>query len=268
MKSNKKSFGLVGALGFVLAAATLSHGAVGDTIRVNCGGPAYVSAAGKQWAADSGFSGGQTYSATDAIANTADPALHQDERWDSSPFSYTFYVANAGSYRVSLYEASLYSGVCNSGGRRFNVAINGVTVLTDYDMFDDIGACLTAKTLNFLTTVTSNKQVKIDFTLGSASNPKINAIEVMPATSAGVIDAPKTVSSRFSVAGSNGSLRVQSNVEGTYSLELSDLQGRLISRKHGFGQASQTFANLNPGLYFLTSRAGDQVSTQKVSVVR
>lgn len=271
MKSIQKSTGLFCNMGILVAMSVLSAAtwanAAADTIRVNCGATdTYVDSKGKMWAADSGYVGGQVYSEyTTDIAGTADPLLHQDERWDSQDFSYNFNVT-PGSYIVKLYEASLYTGACGAGTRVFDVTINGTKVLTNYDMGAEVD-CLTAQIKQFVV-ATADGKINITFNLGAAQNPKINAIEIVPGTVIPVQGAIRRDVSRFSVAGSNGALRVDSRAEGAYSLELSDLQGRIVSRKQGFGQASQTFTNLNPGLYFLTSRAGNHVATQKVSVVR
>ena len=267
MKTFKKSFGLMGALSFTLLAASLAGAAASDTIRVDCGNTSnYVDSRGRTWVADSGYVNGQVYTATSTITGSSDPALHQTERWDSQTFTYTFNVT-PGSYRVSLYEASLYASVCNAGGRVFDVAINGTTVMSNYDMYTEIGACLKEQIKRFVV-VTATGQIKIDFMVGSASNPKINAIEIIPGTSTPVLDAVQANGSKLSVSSANGGLLVQSRTEGAYSLELSNLQGQRIGLKHGYGFGSQSFANLNPGLYFLTSRIGNETTTRKVSVVR
>src|SRR5215217_3159949 len=74
MGSKQKTAGLsgtmnvLGAAAFILASATLSNAAVGDTIRVNSGATAsFTDAAGHVWAADSGFVGGQVYSDFNAV---------------------------------------------------------------------------------------------------------------------------------------------------------------------------------------------------------
>ncbi len=252
------------ALAMLLLAFTFSH-AARDTVRVNCGGPAYTDAAGHAWAADSGFTGGQTYSATSTIANTPDQTLYQTERWDSQPFSYNFNVT-PGSYRVSLHEASLYSGVCNAGGRVFNVSINGTAVLTNYDMFNEVG-CLYAQIKQFVVATTDGK-ININFTLGSASNPKIDAIEIVPGTGTSISKSPDWKQSGFSISNLNGGLSVQTQTEGAYTLELSTLEGKRIGQKHGFGFGLQSFTKLNPGLYLMTFRMDHQTVTRTVSVVR
>jgi hypothetical protein len=265
MSISKKFPTAIIALSAVLLTVSVAQAAV-DTIRVNSGGPEYTDSQGKLWAADSGFSGGQTYSATSTIEGTPDQALHQDERWDSSPFTYTFKVS-PGSYAVRLYEASLYAAVCNSGGRRFNVLINGVQVLTDYDMFDDIGACLTAKILTFYT-VTATGTITVEFTIGSASNPKINAIEIYPGVNTSIKGSLNGTKSNLLVSSSNNGISVQTQTQGAFSLVLRNLKGELIGQKLGTGAGMHSFTNLNPGLYTLTSTIDGKIASRTISVVR
>ncbi len=267
----KKVLSASSVLPALLLTFTISHAALNDTIRVNSGGSAYTDSAGHAWAADSGFTGGQVYSATSTIANTPDQALYQDERWDSQNFSYNFNV-DPGSYVVSLYEASLYSGVCNSGGRVFDVSINGDTVLKNYDMYNEVG-CLYAQIKPYVV-VTTDGKINITFILGSASNPKIDAISIVPGTSVSILPGSNGNQSGFSISdlsisNLNGGLSVQTQAKGAYTLELSNLQGQRIDQKHGFGVGSQSFTNLNPGLYFMTLRTEDRQNvTRMVSVLR
>src|SRR6185295_19519699 len=58
-------------------------------VRVNAGGPAFTDpGTGNLWSADTGFSGGATYSTANAISNTATGKLYQSERWDSPSLRY------------------------------------------------------------------------------------------------------------------------------------------------------------------------------------
>jgi hypothetical protein len=77
-------------------------------ILVHAGGPAYTDSAGQTWNADTHFSEGDTYSATNSISNTPDPSLYQTERFGA--FSYDFSVPN-GNYNVLLKFAEIKSGL-------------------------------------------------------------------------------------------------------------------------------------------------------------
>ena len=88
------------------------------------------------FAADSNFSGGQTYATTNAIATTgvtnpAPQAVYQTERYGN--FTYTLPNLIPGAqYAVRLHFAEIYW--TSSGQRLFNVAINGSSVLTNFDI--------------------------------------------------------------------------------------------------------------------------------------
>ncbi len=267
MNFNKTLSTVLFALSAVVTTASLSQAADGDTIRVNSGASApYVDAAGRTWAADSGFVGGQVYSNFDVtIAGTADPALHQDERYDTQDFSYNFNVS-PGSYIVNLYEATLWDGACGVGTRVFDVSINGTKVLTDYDMSAEV-ECLTAQIKSFVVLANDGK-ITITFHLGAVENPKINAIEIYPGTTIGINGRVNGGPSGFSVASSKSGISVQTGIQGAYTLELRSLRGESIGRKQGFGAGTHSFTNLRPGLYLLTSRVGNQTATRAVSVVR
>ncbi len=276
MTSNHKqsgllsTVGLLGAAALVLGAATVSNAAL-DTARVNCGGPAYTASNGKQWAADSGFVGGTVYAPANPQATfigSNDPTLHQTERYgDGAEFSYIFNMA-PGSYRVYLYNAPLWDGTCGAGMRQFNVSVNGTQVITDWDMQATAAECFTVDMKHFPVT-TTNGVINLTFSVGSVQNPKINAIEIVPLAGSSINGALKSSNTRFPVVSSaNGGLLVQSTFEGAYSLELKDLQGKRIDSKNGFGIGSQSFTNLRPGLYLLTSKSGNESVSRTISVLR
>jgi hypothetical protein len=267
MSMHKKLTASFIALSAVLLAVSNSQ-AQGDTIRVNSGASApFVDAAGRTWAADSGFVGGQLHSDFNVtIAGTPDQALHQDERWDEVDFSYNFNVMTSGNYIVRLYEATLWDGACGVGTRIFDVTINGVKVLTDYDMSAEVG-CLTAQIKTF-GTVATNGQINITFNKGAVQNPKINAIEIYPGTHVSIMDRVGGSNANLLVSSSNNGISVQTKTQGAYTLELRTLRGESVGRKQGFGAGSQSFTNLRPGLYLLTSRVDNKTSTRTISVVR
>ena len=141
-------------------------------IRVNCGGPAYTDSLGQAWSADNGFSAGNVWSTTAGIAGTADPALYQDERWNTGAFQYQF-AAPAGSYTVTLKYAEIY--FTSAGQRVFNVTINGTTVKSNFDVVAAAGGANKAIDQTF--TVTSSGTITIQFT-PVVNNPTISAIQI------------------------------------------------------------------------------------------
>ncbi|MBN2091175.1 FG-GAP repeat protein [candidate division KSB1 bacterium] len=149
------------------------------TQRVNCGSSkSFTDTEGKIWEVDKTFStgswgavGGSLYSRTDPIANTNDDPMYQTERWGMS--SYKFTVEN-GSYEVSLLFAELYFTLPNK--RIFSVKLEGNTVLSNYDIFADVGHDVaTSKTFKV---DVSDGQLNIDF-IKSVDDPKISGIQVL-----------------------------------------------------------------------------------------
>jgi len=143
------------------------------TIRVNAGGPAYTDPTGTVWSADTGSAGGFNYATTAAIANTTTPALYQNLRWNAGNLGYQFTVLN-GTYTVKLKFAEIYYS--SSGQRVFNVAINGQTVLTNFDIVAQAGGGNRAVDKSFTVNVT-NGQISIQMN-STVDDPQVNAIEI------------------------------------------------------------------------------------------
>lgn len=175
------------------AAASLTMGTTGagsSLIRINAGAGSYTDPANNIWAADNSYSGGGTWSVTNNITNTTTPTLYQTCRWGT--FTYQIPVAN-GSYTVKLKFAEIS---LNAAGQRvFNVAINGSTVLSNFDIFAQAGGKFIALDKSFPVTV-SNGQIAIQFTNGSSNSPMVNAIEIVTgaAPAVGISVGPTGVS--------------------------------------------------------------------------
>jgi subtilisin family serine protease len=146
-------------------------------IRVNAGGGAYTDSQGRQWSADYGYNGGGSYSTGSSISNTNTPWLYQSERWNSGSFQYQFAVPD-GSYLVNLKFAEIYFQ--QRGQRVFNVVVNGQTVLSNLDIVAQAGGPNISLDRQFTVSVTGG-QVVIQL-IGVIQNPKINAIEIVAAT--------------------------------------------------------------------------------------
>ncbi len=152
-------------------------GGTGTTVSVNAGG-----AAAGSFVADASFSGGSTYSTTRTIdtaqvAGTVPPqAVFQTERYGE--FTYTIGSRTPGSAQtVTLYFAETYWTA--AGQRTFNVAINGATALTAFDIFAAAGGANRAVARTFETTASASGQVVIAFTRGGGpDNPKVCGITV------------------------------------------------------------------------------------------
>jgi hypothetical protein len=158
--------------------------------RVNAGGNAFATLDARNFAADAYFSGGVVSKATTLdIAGTADDYLYQTGRHGTS-FAYNFPTGN-GSYDVVLHFAETYFGNTALGGigsRKFHVNLEGVRKLTDYDVFARAGGALKVAQETFRVTV-NDGTLNVAFLKGSADNPAVKAIEVLPAGSALAIDS-------------------------------------------------------------------------------
>jgi hypothetical protein len=143
---------------------------------INAGG-----AASGSYVADTDYNTGNEYSDTSTSINTsgvtnpAPQSVYQTCRWASS-FTYTIPGLTAGAtYTVDLDWAELTWTA--AGQREFNVAINGTTVLTNFDVYATAGY-KTAVRKAFTATANSSGQIVIAFTQGAADNPFISGIEI------------------------------------------------------------------------------------------
>ncbi|HYD39728.1 MAG TPA: glycoside hydrolase family 11 protein, partial [Anaeromyxobacter sp.] len=147
------------------------------TVSINAGGSASGS-----FVADAYYSGGSTYSTTNAIntsliSGTVPPqSVFQTERYGE--FTYTIpNLAPGSAQAVTLYFSESYWTA--AGQRTFNVAINGATVLTAFDIFAQAGGANRAIARTFNTTASASGQVVIQFTRGGGpDNPKVCGITV------------------------------------------------------------------------------------------
>ncbi|MEE6273726.1 malectin domain-containing carbohydrate-binding protein [Georgenia sp. MJ206] len=157
-------------------------------IRINAGGGAVTTTGGIQWAADTAFAGGKTYTnaAVTAIAGTTDDALYLTERSSTTnlgTFGYDIDVAG-GEYLVRLHFAEIYHGATGGGsggtGKRvFSVNLEGGPAeVTNLDL-NAVVAPMTAHVVERTVTVTDGN-LDIDFS-ATVNQPKVSAIEVLPA---------------------------------------------------------------------------------------
>jgi hypothetical protein len=142
--------------------------------KYNAGGAAYSSVR-SSYAADAGFTGGSSvaYPARD-ILSTLDDALYLAQR-EGASFSYSIPIAN-GQYSVRLHFAECqYTTV---GQRKFNIVLNGNTVLSNFDPLADAGAANKRTVKNLQVTVTAGKiNLAFNSTL-AGRNAGLAAIEI------------------------------------------------------------------------------------------
>jgi len=146
------------------------------TVRIAAGSSTnYTDTNGNVWNADTDFTGGSTFANTVTTTGTTDPALYNNERYSMS--DYNIPLAN-GTYTLNLYFSETIASLCTAGARVFSVSANNATILSNYDIFAKAG-CNAADKESSTVTVT-NGNLDIHFTAGT-QNPKIDAIEVLPA---------------------------------------------------------------------------------------
>lgn len=141
--------------------------------RINAGGGDYVDTLGYLWQADSFFSGGSIFVATNPIGQTNDDSLYQTERFGTT-FSHNVPLVN-GTYLVILHFAEIYW--TNPGLRVFDVFVEGSTAINDLDLTQRVGS-FNPFVLSVQATVSDGE---LNITYQSViDNAKISAIEIQP----------------------------------------------------------------------------------------
>jgi hypothetical protein len=195
------------------AASGIIGAAPGTTVdlAINSGG-----AAVSDFVADEDFNGGIASSATNTInvntPNAAPAAVYQTQRY--SPFTYVLTgLVKDAAYTVNLHFAETYW--TKVGQRVFNVALNGTTVLPNFDVFRLAGAN-TALVETFSATADMYGQIIVQLIGGSADQPFISGIEAVQQGSA--IGSPTTLAVSATTSGDNLSWNASSSAGVTYSV--------------------------------------------------
>ncbi len=181
------------------ATATTSAITVPAVVSINAGGAAVSNSGGgdNSFVADEDFTGGGTYSVTNTITipasvtNAAPAAVYQSARQGATTYTIPGLTVGA-SYTVRLHFAELYFSA--AGNREFNVAINGTTVLSNFDIYATAKSNYTAVVEQFTATANSSGNIVIAFTNGAIDQPMINGVEVLGAvtSSCGAVPSAPT----------------------------------------------------------------------------
>ncbi|ADL49681.1 MULTISPECIES: malectin domain-containing carbohydrate-binding protein [Micromonospora] len=160
--------------------------------RINAGGDQLAAPSGPAWAADTAAApstyhnaGNQVTSYTtnaslDGTVPSGTPVeLFNAERWDESPapdMQWDFPVPAGTPVQVRLYLANRWAGTATAGKRKFNVTIDGVVKLSNFDPIAAIGATNRGTMRAF--PITSDGNIDIDF--GRVlENPLVQGIEIV-----------------------------------------------------------------------------------------
>ncbi|MFH0953244.1 MAG: glucoamylase family protein [Verrucomicrobiota bacterium] len=170
-----------------LAALSKASPSGEEVWRLNCGAPTfdYTDPNGNWWTIDEaytnlyrwGFVNGAPASVTQDIADTTLDPVFQSYRYGGTTMSYKIEVPN-GMYQVKLLFSENYWN--QTGKRVFNVAIEGVTVLANHDVFREKGR-YRADEHTFWPTV-SDQALDITFPVVSKDKAMICGIEVKAVT--------------------------------------------------------------------------------------
>lgn len=161
--------------------------------RINAGSPNTITASPMNWIADSqsaksiylddgslNYTGGSTSwsgtNTTGAPNEIFGPFRYSPNYTTGTPMQWNFPAAS-GTYEVSLFfaESPYAGGVSTSGARVFSVKIEGVTVLSNFDIYATAGMNAVKKV--FQVTV-SDGTLDMDF-IRVTGNPQVNGIEVV-----------------------------------------------------------------------------------------
>ncbi len=153
-------------------AAPVANGVV----RINAGALSpFKDSSGNIWAADQGFSGGDTTRRPDVnVTNAADMGIYRSEHYGMESFSWP--LAN-GKYLVKLHFAETYEGVEGPGQRTFSFNVQGHE-FKDFDVWVKAGGRFKAYVESVPVEI-ANGKLLITFT-STSENPLINGIEILP----------------------------------------------------------------------------------------
>jgi hypothetical protein len=177
--------------------------------RVNAGGAELAGSNGPNWAGDtpaapsayhntgSDVTTYTTNATLDATVPAGTPAeLFNAERWDLSTtpdMQWDFPVPAGQQVQVRLYLANRWSGTATVGKRKFDVSIDGVLKLNDFDPVAAAGATNRGTMRAFA--VTSDGNVDIDF--GRVlENPLVQGIEIVKIPPVPTVTAANTITKR------------------------------------------------------------------------
>jgi hypothetical protein len=151
-------------------------GVLTPVYRINCGSSSAVS----PFAADQYYSGGTQHSVTNTInlsgvTNPAPQAVYQTERYGNVTYTFPNLTASA-QYTIRLHFAELYQTA--AGKRVFNVAINGTTVLSNFDIYAAASGNYKALVREFAATASSSGQIAVKLT-SVTDNASISGIEIL-----------------------------------------------------------------------------------------
>jgi len=133
---------------------------------------------------------------TTLVVNPAPTAVYRTERWDN-PLTYTIDGLTPNkAYSVRLHFTEDWPADEFVGKRIFNIALNGTTVLSNFDIFSTAGAAHKAVVECFSQVADQFGKITITLTATAASvdaNAKIDGVEVLNMPTASLSANPATI---------------------------------------------------------------------------
>ena len=159
------------------------HQSTQADVRINAGGHPLIDSLSRVWGGDAYFRGGVAGSKAFDVAVTGDDSLYLHYRYalPQAPLRYSIPVSSRGLYRVRLYFLEPYfgatGGVAGGAGKRvFHVGLEGKRVLSNYDIYKEVGAGK-AVVKTFENVPVTDGSLSIAFT-SVANNAIISAIDI------------------------------------------------------------------------------------------
>ncbi|MGA8365774.1 MAG: malectin domain-containing carbohydrate-binding protein [Candidatus Acidiferrales bacterium] len=211
---------------------------------------------------------------TTGVTNAAPEDIYRTERW--GPMTYTIPNLTPGaSFTVRLHFAE--AAYAAAGDRHFNVAINGTTVLTNFDIFAAAGGEYIANVQSFSANADSTGKITIALTVGtggtSSQNPSLRGIEVIPAGSS--CSAPTAPSGLGATATSSSQINLSwtassASCSVTYTVFRSTTSGFTPSSSNQIATGVTTTTYSNTGLtasttYYYLVEGVDSAGTSAAS---
>ncbi|XP_014674267.1 PREDICTED: malectin-B-like [Priapulus caudatus] len=173
---------------------------------INCGGDAHVDIHGVRYERDPlpddsvGIPSEYGKQLTIQRVVGQDQILYQTERYHDANFQYNVAVTTDGEYVVVLKFSEVYFTAPSM--KVFDVRINGIDVITDLDIYKEVGRGVAHDELLEITVskgkllvadaeITFNGVLNVEFVKTDRDNPKINAIYVKKGTKEDVPKLPE-----------------------------------------------------------------------------
>ena len=148
-----------------------------DEVHLNCGGFTRDGFKGDPGYLD-GAPGFTTEKIDTNVPMAAPEAIYQTVRWGACTYPFQLKPRPGETYTVRLHFAEISEK--EAGKRIFNISINGITVLTDLDVFHQAGGKYKALVKQFTGIVPdANNRITVGIDKGKVGSPQVNGIEII-----------------------------------------------------------------------------------------